>query len=192
MKKIFTYAAMLLYVSAAAQTETEIRSHYTDINKQIRESDENGFEGSLYKNQWVNNSNGKSWPAVGNYSETTNFWYDDSPDHLSASDRNPKNVLVKVEINRKASHLMSSEEYLFKNGRLLFYYNHEGEEGQEWETRIYYNAKGVMFKSSVKANGKELSAKDLLSEEHKDLKPNALKIMNNARKYQDLFVKSML
>lgn len=41
-------------------------------------------------------------------------------------------------------------------------------------------------------NGKELTAKDFLTEEYKDLRPNALKIMNNAKKYLDLFVKSMM
>lgn len=192
MKRIFLFPLLWLASTAIAQTETEIRNHYTEVNKQIKESLENGFEGTLYNNQWVNNKNGKSWPAVGNYSETTDFWYNDSPDHLSAAERNPKNVLVKVGIARKASHLMSNEEYLFKNGKLLFYYNHEGEEGQKWETRMYYNAKGILFKSSVKANGKELTAKDFLTEDYKDLKPNALKIMSNGKKYQDLFVKSML
>lgn len=192
MKKLILIPMLWLAHTAIAQTETEIRNHYSEVNKQIKESIEHGFEGPLYNNQWVSNKNGKSWPAVGNYSETTDFWYDDSPDHLSASERNPRNVLVKVTVNRKASHYMTSEEYLYKNGKLLFYYNHEGEEGQEWETRIYYNNKGVMFKSSVKANGKELMAKDFLTEEYKDFKPNALKIMNKGKSFQDLFVKSML
>ena len=58
---------------ATAQTEATIRTHYTEINKQIAESIENGFEGSLYNNQWVTNKNGRSWPAVGLYTETTDF-----------------------------------------------------------------------------------------------------------------------
>ena len=192
MRHLILLLFLALTLVAKAQTETEIRNHYTEINKKIKESLENGFEGSLYNNQWVNNKNGKSWPAVGNYSETTDFWYDDSPDHLSAADRNPGNVLVKVTVNRKSSHLMSNEEYLYKNGKLLFYYNHEGEEGQEWETRVYYNSKGVMFKSSVKADGKELKTSDFLKEEYRDLKPNAVKIMNKGKKFQELFIKSML
>lgn len=52
---------------AADQTETEIRTHYTAVNKQITESIELGFEGPLYQNQWVANKNGRSWPAVGLY-----------------------------------------------------------------------------------------------------------------------------
>ncbi|MBK9465565.1 MAG: hypothetical protein IPN56_12415 [Chitinophagaceae bacterium] len=86
---------------------------------------------------------------------------------------------------------MTNEEYLYKDGKLLFYYSHEGEEGNEWETRIYFNNKGIMFKSSVKANGKELAAKDFLTEEYKDFKPNTPNILKNSKEYQDLFIKSM-
>lgn len=192
MKRILFPVIIFLSVQVAAQTETEIRNFYTQTNKQITTSLQEGYEGSLYNNQWVVNKNGKSWPAVGNYSETTDFWYDDSPDHLSASDRNPRNVLVKINITRKSSHLMSNEEYLFKDGKLLFYFNNEGEEGNVWETRVYFNNKGVMFKSSVKANDKELTAKDFLMEDYRDLKPNPVTILNTAKKFQDLFVKSML
>ena len=175
-----------------AQTETAIRNHYNDINKKITESIEQGFEGPLYNNQWVANKNGKSWPAVGIYTETTDFWYDDDPNHLPATERNPKNVLMKVTISRKSSHLMINEEYLFKDGKLLFYYSHEGEEGNEWETRVYFNNKGLMFKSSVKANGKELSSKELASEEFIDFKPNSITILREGKQFQDLFIKSML
>jgi len=191
MKKIFFFILFYSPVFLLAQTETAIRNHYTEVNKQIAESIENGYEGSLYNNRWETNKNGKSWPAVGIYTETTDFWYDDDPDHLPAAERNPKNVLLKVTVTRKASALVSSEEYLYKEGKLLFYYSHEGEEGNEWETRLYFTKKGIMFKSSVKASGKELTAKDFLTEEYKDFKPNAASVQTNGRKYQDLFVKSM-
>jgi len=192
MKKVLALLLLSQALLASAQTETDIRNHYTAINKKITESIEQGFEGSLYNNQWIANKNGKSWPAVGIYTETTDFWYDDDPNHLPASERNPKTVLQKVNISRRSSALGSSEEYLYKNGHLVFYYNHEGEEGNEWETRMYFNAKGVLFKSNVKANGKELTTKDFLTEEYRDFKPNAVRTMANGKKYQDLFVKSML
>lgn len=191
MRKILLALFCFTGFCAFAQTETQIREHYTDINKQITESLEHGFEGPLYNNQWVTNKNGRSWPAVGNYTETTDFWYNDPPDHISAAERNPKNVLQKINITRKASHLMSNEEYLYKDGRLVFYYSLEGEEGNEWETRVYFNTKGIVFKSSVKANGKELTAKDFLTEDYKDFKPNGAKLLLKGKKYQDLFVKSM-
>ena len=190
MKKYLFPLFTLLVFNASAQTETEIKKHYQDVNKQIAESIEHGYEGSLYCNEWVANKNSMSWPAVGNYNETTDFWYDDDPNHMSAAERNPKTVLLKVTVSRKASHLMTSEEWLYKNGKLVFYYLNEGEEGKHWETRIYFNSKG-MFKSSVKADGKELTAKDFATEEYRDFKPNAVVILTGAKKYQELFVKSM-
>jgi hypothetical protein len=191
MKRILFFIFTCQSFFTTAQTETAIRSHYTEVNKKIVQSIELGFEGPLYNNHWVANKNGRSWPAVGIYTETTDFWYDDDPNHLPATERNPKNVLLKVNVSRHASHLYTSEEYLYKDGKLLFYYSHEGEEGNKWETRVYFNNKGVMFKSNVKANGKELSAKDFITEEYKDFKPNPVTVMTNGKKYQDLFVKSM-
>lgn len=191
MKKIFLFGLLLFSICSIAQTEADIHNHYTEVNKQIAKSIELGFEGPLYNNQWVTNKYERSWPAVGNYIETTDFWYNDPPDHISAAERNPKNVLLKVNITRKASHLMLNEEYLYKDGKLLFYYCNEAEEGNDWETRIYFNSKGIIFKSSVKANGKELTAKDFLTEDYKDFKPNAAATMAAGKKYQDLFAKSM-
>jgi hypothetical protein len=182
MNKSIVFILICFSMCASAQTEADIRKHYTEVNKQIAESIEYGFEGPLYQNQLVINKNIKSWPAVGFYVDTINFWYDDDPNHLPATERNPKNVLLKVNNYRKASHLISIEEYLYRNGKLLFYYLLQGEEGNEWETRVYFNSKGVMFKSSVKANGKELNAKDFTTEEYRDFKPNPISVMTNGKK----------
>ncbi len=191
MKKNIVFILLCFSLVASAQTEKDIRNHYNEVNKKIVEAIEQGYEGSLYQNQLVINKNIKSWPAVGFYADTINFWYDDDPNHLPASERNPKNVLVKINISRKASHLITNEEYLYKDGKLLFYYSLEGEEGNVWETRVYFNSKGIMFKSSVKANGRELTTKDFTTEEYKDFKPNPTSVMTNGKKYQDLFIKSM-
>ena len=191
MKQLLPLLFICQSFFAIAQTETTIRNHYTEVNKQIAESIEHGFEGPLYNNQWVTNKNGRSWPAVGLYTETTDFWYDDDPNHLSAAERNPKNVLLKVNITRKASHLMTNEEYLYKDGKLLFFFSSQVEEGSMVETRLYFNKNGVMFKSIVKANELELSAKDFLDIDYKEFKPNPAKIKSEAAKLQDLFLKSM-
>jgi len=191
MKKIISLIVIGFSSAASAQTETDIRNHYNEVNRKIVEAIEQGYEGPLYQNQLIINKNIKSWPAVGYYVDTINFWYDDDPDHLSGSERNPKNVLLKVNNYRKASHLISIEEYLYRNGKLLFYYLLQGEEGNKWETRVYFNNKGIMFKGLVKANGKELTEKDFTTEEYKDFKPNPVKIMAEGKKYQDLFLKSI-
>ena len=190
MKKLL-FSFFLFPFLVSAQTEADIRKHYTEVNKQIAESIEHGYEGSLYNNHWETNKNGKSWPAVGYFSEITDFWYNDDPHHISAAERNPKTVLVKVTVSRKASDYTASEEYLYKDGKLLFFFSAEGGEGSVSETRVYFTSKGIAFKTSVKANGKELTAKDLATDEYKDLKPNPGMIMTNGKLYQDLFVKSM-
>ena len=191
MRKYPVIVIISLPFLAIAQNETDIRKYYTEINKQITESVKEGYEGSLYNNQWVSNKNGKSWPAVGIYTETTDFWYTDPPDHISAEERNPKTVLVKVNITRRASHLLTNEEYLYKDGHLIFYFSKENEEGNQWETRMYFNNKAVMFKNSVKANEKELTEKDFTLDDYKDFKPNAARVLADSKKYQDLFIKSM-
>lgn len=190
MNKCILVLCICFSLFATAQTETAIRNHYTEVNKKITESIEQGFEGPLYNNQWVTNKNGKSWPAVGNYTQTTDFWYDDDPDHLPASERNPKNVLLKVNMTRKAAGFQLSEEYLFKDGKLLFYYSSQIEEGSKVETRLYFNNKGIMFKSSVKANELELTAKDFLAVDYKEFKPKPAVILADGKNYQELFLKS--
>jgi hypothetical protein len=191
MRKILLLLFSCPTIFATAQTETTIRSHYTAVNSKIKESIEQGFEGPLYQNQVVINKNGKSWPAVGRYSDTTDYWYDDDPNHLSAADRNPKNVLLKVNTVRITLHLKTAEEYLYKDGKLLFYYSRQTEEGNEWETRMYFNTKGILFKSSVKANGKELTPKDFTTTEFKEFKPDAASIISYGKEYQELFFKTM-
>ena len=191
MKKYIFFILAGHTLLANAQTEMEIRDHYQEVNKQIAESKKESYEGPLYCNEWTTNKNSKSWPAVGIYQETTDFWYNDSPDHLAPSDRNPRIVLVKVSVNRKSAELSTSEEYLYKNGKLVFFYSDQGEGGKEWETRVYFNAKG-MFKSSVKADGKELSPKELATTEYSDFKPRTAVVLKDGKRYQDLYLKHML
>jgi hypothetical protein len=191
MKKIFFFVLLCPSVYAVAQTENDIRNHYQDVNKRVQESKEHGMEGSLYCNEWVTNKNSMSWPAVGIFQETTDFWYDDDPNHISVQERDPKTVLLKVVITRRSASLVTNEEYLYRNGRLVFYYSNESEEGKQWETRLWFNTKG-MFKSNVKANGRELTAKDLTAPEHSDAKPKPVSILKYGKLYQDLFTKNMV
>lgn len=191
MKKEIIFFLLLSPFFISAQSEIDIRKHYSEVNKQIAESIERGFEGLLYNNHWMTNKNGKSWPAVGLYTETTDFWYDDDPNHLPASERTPKNVLLKVTVSRKAAGFSSNEEYLYKNGKFLFYYSSQVEEGSMVETRLYFNNKEVMFKSIVKANELELTSKDFFDADYKEFKPNPAAVKAEAVKYQGLFIKSM-
>ena len=173
---------------AQAQTETEIRKFYQETGARIAESIEKGYEGPLYQNRLVTNKTGKSWPGLGRYADTVDFWYDDPPDHLPATERDPKKVLLKIEVNRVASHYHRHEEYLFKDGLLIFYFSNEAEEGHGWETRVWFNAKGVI-RTNVRVNELEITAKD---PEYSDVAPDLPGIRKNAKDYQDLFARSML
>ena len=191
--KIFIPLLLLYFpFKITAQTETEIKKHYQEVNQQIKESKEHGMEGSLYCNELVTNKNSMSWPAVGIYKKTTDFWYNDDPNHMNASERDPKTVLVKITISRSSASVITNEEYLYKEGRLVFYFSDERQEPKELETRIYFNTKG-MFKSVVKANGKELTAKELAAEEYNYFnKHSSALTLADSKKYQDLFVKQMV
>ena len=188
--KISTFLFCLLTpVFLIAQSENDIRSHYNKVNNQIKESIEKGYEGPLYQNQLIINKSSKSWPAVGYYSDTTDFWYYDTPDHNP--ERNPKTTLVKVTTSRRiAADIKTSQEFLYNDGKLVFYYSYWAEENSLYETRVYYN-NTIAFKKSVKKNGIELSAKDLSTKELSDLKPNSSSIISEANKFQELFLKSM-
>ncbi len=192
MKRFLFLIILSVSLAASAQSEADIRSYYDDLNKRISEAMKHGYEGGLYNNQWITNKTGTSWPAVGIYADTTDFWYNDPPDHIDSSERDPKTVLLKViESSKAAADLRNYWEYTFKDGKLLFYYAYSLEGNDRWETRAWFNNKGFMFKSSVKFSGKELSEKDLISEQYKDRKPDAKQIMAAGKKYQGLFVKSM-
>jgi hypothetical protein len=190
MSKYFFTLLLILPLFSIAQTETDIRKHYQEVNKQITSSIQEGYEGPLYNNHWVSNKYGKSWPAVGIYTENTDYWYNDDPYHILASERNPKNVLLKVNVTRKSAAMTTTEEYLYQNGKLIFYYTLEGEEGNKMEARLYFNAKGL-FKSSIKANDKELTSKELLSDTYRYFNPNPVGVLASSKNYQELFVKSM-
>lgn len=191
MRKYLPVLLSLIPILSLAQTETAIRDHYTDVNNRIAQSLKLGYEGPLYNNHWVTNKHERSWPAVGHFTETTDFWYDDPPDHLSAADRNPRNVLLKVTVARQTVDYSADEEYLFKNGKLIFYFSHVSEEGKYVDTRVYFDFKGVMFKSKVIANDKELTEADFKTDDHSDDKPHPAAILAEAKKYQELFLKSM-
>ena len=192
MKKYLLPLFSFFCFAANGQTEAFIKKHYQEVNKQIEDSKQQGYEGPLYCNELVVNKNGKSWPAVGLFNETVSFWYNDDPNHLPASERNPKNVLLKVMLSsRRSSDAQTNEEYLFSGGVLLFYFYYWAEESNVWETRAWFNAKGVMFKSQVKKNDTILTEKQLNEEDNKDLRPSAKSILSLAKKLQDQFLLSM-
>jgi hypothetical protein len=190
MKILFFFLVTVFHISSFAQTEVAIRNHYTTVNKQIAESIETGYEGPLCQNQVIINKNGKSWSGSGFYADTVNFWYNAEAAQLSAAERDPKTHLLKITTNaRIGADVRTGNEYLFSAGKLVFHYAYWKEEGNSWETRIWFSQKGAMFKSNVKANNLELTEKEVAAPTYTGLKPNAAQALANAKKYMEVFLK---
>ncbi|HMU44863.1 MAG TPA: hypothetical protein PKC72_00785 [Chitinophagaceae bacterium] len=189
--KISTFLFSLLTPAfLSAQSENDIRNYYNEVNNQIKESIENGYEGPLFNNHWIVNKNGRSWPAVGIYEGITDFWYNDTPDHIDEGQK-LETVLLKVITKQRSTSYVINEEYLFQNGKLVFFYSRLDEGGDIWETRYFFNFSGKEIKEKIRFNEKDLSKKEATSDQYKDIITTPEKAINNGRKFQELFIKSM-
>ncbi len=81
------------------------------------------------------NSGNLSWRAVGGYQKTTTFWYTDEP---YLADGAGKSVLKFISVKSEATY-NENQEYLFEDGKLIFYFYHfdYGEEDIQ-EYRFYF------------------------------------------------------
>lgn len=125
---------VFLAIAAYPQTDNSkeintIRDEYTKVKLEIEkiEKDEDAaFQSYLAVNELVINKLNKSWPAVGNYTETYRFYYKQAgeepyPDHLVFVTR------TTVSAARKYY-----KEYLFDDSKkLVFIFVKDYEEGEE-------------------------------------------------------------
>jgi len=152
MKKsfIFFYFLFLCFIIVFGQDDKlkKIRQLYADTNDKIAKSKLPNGEGwgYLYSNEINVNSNNGSWRAVGNYSNKIIFWYTDQPEFQEDQGKSEYSVLVKIEIQTIASAGKNAEEYLYDDGKLVFYFKTSayGEEPKQ-EFR-YYFSDGKLFR----------------------------------------------
>ncbi len=152
MKKLSIFLLFLFgcFVLVYGQDDKlkNIRTLYAETNEKIVKSklpNEEGW-GNLYSNELVINSNNGSWRAVGNYSNKIVFWYTDQPGFQEEQNKSELSVLIKTEINTTASVGQYHEEYLYDDGKLVFYYktsSYGDEPKQEWR---YYFVEGKLFR----------------------------------------------
>lgn len=144
-----------------------IRAHYTEVNDNITKS-KMPDGGGLYSTDLIVNSNNGSWRAVGNYSNKIVFWYNDQPGFQEDQSKPDNSVLQKIEISTTAAIWVSSEEYLYKDGKLVFYYktDNQGEDGAKQEFR-YYFWDGKLFRyqknQEVVKDITQIGVKDILN-----------------------------
>lgn len=116
----------------------KIRQLYTETNDKIAKSKlpmEEGW-GNLYSTEININSNNGSWRAVGNYANKIIFWYYDQPGFQEDENKSDLIVLKKIEIYTTAAAGKYNEEYLYEDGKLVFYYKTSNQ--LEIELRYYF------------------------------------------------------
>ncbi len=158
MKKIsiLTVIISFLFLNLQAQQQSDIqniRKWYQTTKQSISFSKKNKSEGSLYCDIFEKNSNGASWPAVGNFHIKREFWYSNRPDFLD----NPAEGLEMVIVNGERSAVKFYEEFLFHGGQLVFAFYKEG----ELELRYYFKNKKLI----KKLGDEEYDSMYVLSEE---------------------------
>ena len=180
MKTLFLVATFFLIHQIKAQDVSHIRQVYKDVNERIAECivNEEGRCG-LYSNDIIINTQGNSWRAVGDYTKTTTFWYNDQPE-FSEIEGKPEAVLEKINVKTSSVYNIY-EEYLFEDGELIFYFRKYSREEAYEESRFYFeNGKLLDFKSKV--------GEGQVAEMTKD---DAEMVMGQGKSLQGFFVESM-
>jgi hypothetical protein len=175
MKKAISFILFLLVCFAIVNGQDDklkkIRQLYSDTNDKIAKSKLPGEEGwgNLYSTEVIVNSNNGSWRAVGNYANKIIFWYYDQPGFQEDENKSDLVVLVKIEIYTSAAAGKYNEEYLYDDGKLVFYYKNSNQ--PEMEVRYYFwNEKLFRFQENQEII-KEISQID-----PSDIKDKSLKL----------------
>ena len=170
MKKLLFLIVLLLPLLTTAQDIQHIRSVYQDIAEQI-EACTSPEDCSLYKNTLVMNEMGASWRAVGNFSKTISFWYDDDPFNCDDCEDRGAEVLRKVTIEEVSGMAEYYSEYLYENGQLIFYFSRYEEE----ELRLYFNDEQLI---------RYMEGQDIKT----DSSDQQSLVKSEAKRYQQLFI----
>lgn len=114
-------------------------------------SDDPAYECTWYSNTHIVNSMSKPWRAVGNYQKETTFWYDDEPSMAEAQDLSKESVLKFISIDAISTY-NQHEEYLFEDGKLVFYYYHFSYDEESTEEYRFYFNDGKLIKFAQKGS----------------------------------------
>ncbi len=155
-KRAFFLSLLFIHAFGTARPAQEdpvaaIRALYTRTQEAIKlalQAEKEGGDAGLYATELVVNSHKGPWRAVGNYSRAVTFWFADQPEFAAAEGRSPESVLVKVDVRTVAAARMETEEFLFDDGKPVFYFRRAPSGGEKpLETRYYW--KGGQLVRSV-------------------------------------------
>lgn len=180
---------LIVSIFSFAQSVNEIQQYNEAINQQVAQSLAEKYDGPLYHNQWVTNKDSASWPVVGMYSATTDFWYNYPPDILDEND-NRDSVLVKINATQRSISYWQNETFLFQKGKLLLYTYRLDEGGDVLEQSIYFSLSGKLLQQVIFFNEKEIPLNDNSLEPYQNILMKPETAIATAKKLTGLFVHS--
>lgn len=144
MKIITLIAFVFTALIASAQHEKvlEIRNYYKDVKSHSEYAQPDSI--SYYSDQIIRNSGNMQWRAIGDFHDTLTFWYSDLM-NAAYNNKNQNNdstwALTLVTSSTQKSILNHYQEWLFKDGKLVFYFDKMMgyDEESTWEYRYYFN-----------------------------------------------------
>ena len=153
------------FIGIFSQTDKQIeqiRKYYQETSKNIEECEKNGKFSDTFLLEMIVNKNGGSYPAVGIYKTTVNFYYT-----FGDREKNPyPNRLMKIMVTTNRSAITENTEFLFdEKGHLIFYFKKK----EDVERRVYFSLekpiKSLQGEKSVSIDAKFI--KSILSEKKK-------------------------
>jgi hypothetical protein len=162
----------------------KVRSLYNEVNTAISNCNAAPEEPcGYYVNTLTRNRQGQPWAAVGNYTGTSDFWYQGGS---AEGENGPNYILRKINVETTRSARQESEEYLFDAaGKLIFYYfklaGIEDEGAQEFR---FYFERGKLIHYTEKLYAAEEPYRQYQ-------KSDATKVLQQADKMVEWFQESL-
>lgn len=147
MKKSHVFLLLMLFSSLKVFSQEPridaIRQHYQEVKALC--SDTLEYDG-YYHDQVLTNVNDKPCRAVGNYQNVVDFWYGDLMDADQGEEGGDSlNALYLVTVKTEIAGRNEYREFLFKDGKLIFYFEQSRNGEETLEYRFYYD-RGKLFR----------------------------------------------
>ena len=142
--------AFFLNVFSQQEKIQEIKDYYYDIKTWINAKDPDSLMYSgYYHDVKMRNVNNSPWRAVGIYNDTTHYYYNDEmeAENREGNTENSKSwALVLVIESSQHSIMFHYREWLYEDGKLLFYYDRFTgyDEESTYEYRYYFDDKKLI------------------------------------------------
>lgn len=171
MRIVTAFLLVVLWIGAAAQHDKvlEIRAHYKAIKvwANCTDPDSLAYSGH-YSDQIIRNVNDAPWRAVGIMHDTITLWFSDVMEAENAEGNTENDRAWALELVTRSSQyslMFQYQEWLFYEGKLIFYYDRfDGyDEESTYEYRYYFdNNKLIRFMNGSQIIGFDESIDPIL------------------------------